>query len=130
MPRAVPRDPIYHRRRYTSEVIELCVRWYLTYRLSYRDLSAMMAEREVTVSHTTIMRWVQHFVPDLSDVGRVFQSQPIRPGGWTKPRYLFADDGITCIGRSIGRGSLSTRCFARTGRWNRRRSSFGKRSRS
>ena len=65
MPRAASRDPIYRRRRYTPELIELCVRWYLTYRLSYRDLSAMMAEREVAVSHTTIMRWVRHFVPEF-----------------------------------------------------------------
>ena len=62
MPRAAPRDPIYHGRRYSPEVIELCIRWYLTYRLSYRDLSAMMAERDVAVSHTTIMRWAQHYV--------------------------------------------------------------------
>ena len=65
MPRAAPRDPIYHGRRYSPEVIELCVRWYLTYRLSYRDLSAMMAERDVAVSHTTIMRWVQRYVPEF-----------------------------------------------------------------
>jgi transposase-like protein len=65
MPRAASRDPIYSRRRYTPELIELCVRWYVTYRLSYRDLSAMMAEREVAVSHTTIMRWVRHYVPEF-----------------------------------------------------------------
>ena len=64
MPQAAPRDPIYRRRRYTPELIEQCVRWYLTYRLSYRDLTAMMAEREVAVSHTTIMRWVRHYVPE------------------------------------------------------------------
>jgi hypothetical protein len=46
MPQAASRDPIYRRRRYSSELIEQCVRWYLTYRLSYRDLTAMMAERE------------------------------------------------------------------------------------
>jgi transposase-like protein len=64
MPEAAYRDPIYRRRRYSAELIEQCVRWYLTYRLSYRDLTAMMAEREVTVSHTTIMRWVRHYVPE------------------------------------------------------------------
>src|SRR5450755_3270590 len=64
MPRAVPRDPIYRRRRYSPEIIELCVRWYLTYRLSYRDLVTMMAERGVTVSHSTILRWVQRYVPE------------------------------------------------------------------
>ena len=31
--------------RPVPEIIELCVRWYITYRLSYRDLLAMMAER-------------------------------------------------------------------------------------
>jgi transposase-like protein len=42
----------------------ICVRWYLTYRLSYRDLVALMAEREVHLTHTTIMRWVLRFVPE------------------------------------------------------------------
>lgn len=66
MPRAASRNAIYYRRRYTPEIIELCVRWYVTYRLSYRDLSAMMAERDVAVSHTTIMRWVQRYVPEFA----------------------------------------------------------------
>src|SRR5215472_8424570 len=64
MPEAASRDPIYRRRRYCPQLIEQCVRWYLTYRLSYRDLTAMMAERAITVSHTTIMRWVRHYVPE------------------------------------------------------------------
>jgi transposase-like protein len=65
MTRAVRRDPIYRHRRFSSEVIETCVRWYITYRLSYRDLVALMAERDVTVSHTTIMRWVLKYVPEF-----------------------------------------------------------------
>ena len=47
MTKAIARDPIYRRRRFQAEIIELCVRWYITYRLSYRDLVAMMAERGV-----------------------------------------------------------------------------------
>ena len=39
MPQAASRDPIFRRRRYSAELIEQCVRWYLTYRLSYRDLA-------------------------------------------------------------------------------------------
>jgi hypothetical protein len=42
---------IYRRRRFDAEIIGLCVRWYITYRLSYRDLVAMMAERGISVSH-------------------------------------------------------------------------------
>lgn len=52
----IERDAIYRCRRFSAEIIETCVRWYITYRLSYRDLSAMMAERDVIVSHTTVMR--------------------------------------------------------------------------
>jgi hypothetical protein len=33
------------KRQFDTEIIVLCVRWYITYRLSYRDLVAMMAER-------------------------------------------------------------------------------------
>jgi transposase-like protein len=62
---AIVRDPIYRGRRFQSEIIELCVRWYLTYRLSYRDLVEMLAERGVAVSHTTIYRWVQEYVPEF-----------------------------------------------------------------
>src|SRR6204780_4706598 len=65
MTRPIARDPIYRSRRFDAEIIELCVRWYLTYRLSYRDLVAMMAERGVTVSHSTILRWVQRYVPEF-----------------------------------------------------------------
>ena len=65
MTKAVARDPIYRGRRFKPEIIELCVRWYLTYRLSYRDLVEILAEQGVTVSHTTIYRWVQRYVPEF-----------------------------------------------------------------
>jgi transposase-like protein len=31
------------------------------YKLSYRDVCDLMAERGVTVVHTTVLRWVQCF---------------------------------------------------------------------
>jgi transposase-like protein len=65
MTQAKTRDPIYRCRRFEGEIIELCVRWYITYRLSYRDLVAMMAERGIKLSHTTILRWVIRYVPEF-----------------------------------------------------------------
>ena len=53
MTKPVERDAIYRGRRFQTETIELCVRWYITYRLSYRDLAATMAERGIIVSHNT-----------------------------------------------------------------------------
>ena len=47
------------------EVIILCVRWYLRFKLSLRDLVEMMAERGLSLAHTTIMRWVQHYAPEF-----------------------------------------------------------------
>jgi hypothetical protein len=43
-------------RHFQAEIILLCVRWYLRYSLSYRDLEEMMAERGLQVDHTTIFR--------------------------------------------------------------------------
>jgi transposase-like protein len=38
------------------EVVILCVRWYLSYKLSSRDLVNMMGERGIQLAHTTILR--------------------------------------------------------------------------
>jgi transposase, IS6 family len=52
-------------RHYQAEIILLCLRWYLRYSLSYRDLEEMMSERGLSVDHTTIYRWVQRYAPIL-----------------------------------------------------------------
>lgn len=38
-------DDLFKGRHFDREIIVLCVRWYLRYKLSYRDLVEMMAER-------------------------------------------------------------------------------------
>ena len=43
-------------RHFDREIIVLGVRWYLRFKLSLRDLVEMMAEREIDLAHTTIMR--------------------------------------------------------------------------
>jgi transposase-like protein len=45
--------------RFPREVISVAVRWYLRYGLSYRDVEELLAERDVTVDHVSICRWVQ-----------------------------------------------------------------------
>src|SRR5215467_10008321 len=130
MPQAASRDPIYRRRRYSPELIEQCVRWYLAYRLSYRDLTAMMAEREVTVSHTTIMRWVRHYVPEYERRWSRF-SKPTH-SSWRMDETSVSVGGRWNypIGRSTGTASPSTPFFARTAPSARRRNSFARPSRS
>src|SRR5450631_598214 len=65
MTKPIARDPMYRKRVFDADIIELCVRWYITYRLSYRDLVEMMAERGVKVAHSTILRWVTRYVPEF-----------------------------------------------------------------
>lgn len=52
MTKPIARDAIYRKHAFDADMIELCVCWYITYRLSYRDLAEMMAERGVTVAHS------------------------------------------------------------------------------
>ena len=52
-------------RHFEADIILLCVRWYVRYALSYRDLEEMMRERGLHVDHTTIYRWVQQYAPEL-----------------------------------------------------------------
>jgi transposase-like protein len=43
----------------------LCIRWYLRYKLSLRDLVEMMGERSLSLTHTTILRWVRRYTPEF-----------------------------------------------------------------
>jgi transposase-like protein len=58
-------DNLFQGRHFDREIIILCVRWYLRFKLSFRDLVEMMAERGVSLAHTTIMRWIARYVPEF-----------------------------------------------------------------
>jgi len=59
-------------RQYKGKLILLCVRWYLAYTLSYRQLARMLQEHGWKVDHTSIFRWVQRYSPELSARCRAF----------------------------------------------------------
>ena len=60
------RPALFRGRHFEDVVIMLCVRWYLRYSLSYRDLEDIMAERGLSVDHVTIWRWIQRFATILN----------------------------------------------------------------
>jgi transposase-like protein len=60
-------DRVFKGRHFDRSVILLCVRWYLAYSLSLRDLEEMMAERGISVDHATVHRWVVRYSPALID---------------------------------------------------------------
>jgi len=84
-------------KHYQSDIIILCVRWYLKYPLSYRNLQEMMEERGLFINHSTIYRWVVEYSPTFnrglrkhlkktSDSWRVDETYIKVNGKWT---YLY-----------------------------------------
>jgi putative transposase len=61
---------VLKRLHYPLEVILTCVRWYVAYPLSLRHLEEMMAERGVSVDHSTVHRWAIKLLPALEKVFR------------------------------------------------------------
>lgn len=59
------RPPLFWKRKFEPQVIVTCVRWYLRFCLSLRDLEELMAERGLSVDHTTIWRWTQTYGPEV-----------------------------------------------------------------
>lgn len=67
-------------KHYQPDIILLTVRWYLRYNLSFRDLVEMMEERGLSITHTTIMRWVHQYGPELDE--RVRRHLKITNDSW------------------------------------------------
>jgi IS6 family transposase len=68
-------------RHFGGEIVLWAVRWYCRYGISYRDLEQMMAERGVSVDHSTIYRWVQKYAPEIEKRLRWHWRRP-RSGSW------------------------------------------------
>ena len=84
-------------RHYEAQIILRCVRWYLSYPLSYRQVAEMVNERGLDVHHVTVFRWVQAYGPEIdkrcrphlrptNDSWRVDETYIEVKG---KPKYLY-----------------------------------------
>lgn len=76
MARFLGLEELFEGRHFDREIIVLCVRWYLRFKLSFRDLVEMMAERGLSIAHTTIMRWVRHYAPGFERRWNRFAQPP------------------------------------------------------
>jgi IS6 family transposase len=73
-----PRPKLFRGRHFRDDIILLCVRWYLRYSLSYRDLEELMAGRGLSLDHSTAARRVLRYTPELS---KRIRRHLRRPGG-------------------------------------------------
>jgi transposase-like protein len=97
---------LFRGRHFDHTVIILCVRWYITYKLSYRDLVEMMAERGVDVSHTTILRWVQHYVPEFEKRWNRY-ARPVGTSWRVDETYIRVRVRWTYLYRAVDRQGLT-----------------------
>jgi transposase-like protein len=80
MQRFVPVEALFKGRHFDGQNIILCVSWYTSFKLSLRDLVIMMADRGITLTHTTILRWVQDYLPEFEKRGSRY-ARPVG-GSW------------------------------------------------
>src|SRR5215469_13532403 len=59
------RPALFRKRQFEPVIMVTCVRWYCRFSLSLRDVEELMAERGLSVDHTTIGRWVQRYGPEV-----------------------------------------------------------------
>jgi putative transposase len=56
---------LFEGRQFDREIIVLCARWYLRFKLCFVDLVDMAAVRGLSIAHTTIMRWIHRYAPEF-----------------------------------------------------------------
>ena len=78
--RKTERNPLFAGRWFEDDIILLCLRWYFRFKLSYRDLVEILGERGLSISHTTILRWVVRYAETCEKRWRRFE-RPVG-GSW------------------------------------------------
>lgn len=57
-------------RHYPPDIIMMALRYYLAYKLSYREIEEIFAERHIHFDHSTLNRWVIKYAPQLDAIFR------------------------------------------------------------
>src|SRR3546814_3830160 len=71
------------------------------YPISYRDLEEMLAERGISVDHTTIYRWVQCYAPEMEKRLRWFWRRGFDPSWRLDETYVKVRGKWTYLYRAV-----------------------------
>jgi IS6 family transposase len=100
---------LFRKRQFAAEIIVTCMRSYLRFSLSLRDVEELMAERGLSVDHTTVWRWTQTYAPEVQHRLR----GQVKPKGSTWTRLLYGSPAVggTCSVPSIAAGRQWTSTY-------------------
>lgn len=93
-------------RHFDAAIILPCVRWYLAYGLSLRDLEEMIGERGICVDHSTIHRWVVRYAPKLLDAFNA-RKQPVMKKWHVDETYIKVRGEWTYLYRAVDKGGAT-----------------------
>jgi hypothetical protein len=80
-----PVEALFKGRHFDGQIIILCVSWYTSFKLSLRDLVIMMADRDITLTHTQLFCDGSSITcQNSSSAGADMLVQLVDPGGWTR----------------------------------------------
>ena len=102
--------------RWPPEVILTAVRWYLSYPLSARQVTELLAERGIDVSARTVLSWTQTFGPQLATASRRHRRRLGRRWSIDEVSSV-APSSATSTAPSMSRARWSTYCFVSGGTW-------------
>src|SRR5699024_6008244 len=88
-------------RHFQGDVILWAVRWYCRYPISYRDLEEMLAERGISVDHTTIYRWVRCYAAEVETRLRWFGRRGCGPSWRLDETYVKVRGKWTYLYRAV-----------------------------
>ena len=78
--RKTGRNPLFAGSWFEDDIILLCLRWYFRFILNHRGLAAILGERGLSISHSTILRWVVRYADTCEKRWRRFERSV--GGGW------------------------------------------------
>src|SRR5437867_6032551 len=120
MQRFVPIEDLFKGRHFDRQIIVLCVSWYTSFKLSLRDLVIMMADRGISVTHTTILRWVQRYLPEFEKRWRRY-ARPVG-GSWRMDEtYIKVHGQWVYLYRAVDKAGLTVDFFLSRNRGRERR---------
>ncbi len=96
----------FRRLHFPVDIIAQCVRWYLGYSLSIRNLEEIMAEWGIVVDHSTLHQWCPCWIRRSAGINVL----GVAGDEWMKHISGSEGSGNICTGRSILMVRLKISC--------------------